>query len=97
LDPKELFCVTQPQNKFEADLTDLVNKEGGEWKGTASELAKALNSPLSARALSVKLDEIFAFCVTKTRTGRLRTITLALKKPPNVDITSANHNLRRCA
>ena len=85
LDEKNLVCVTKPKNKLEADLYKLTVDNGGEWKGTATELAKLLNSKLTARALSQKLNEIDAVCVTKSRIGAERAIKLTLEPGPAAD------------
>src|SRR5205823_554206 len=47
-----------------------------QWKGSATELKEALNSPLTARALSQKLKKIQPVCVTQTRTKHKKTIHL---------------------
>ena len=79
LDEKKLVCVTKPKTKLEANLYKLVEDNGGEWKGTATDLAAKLQSKLTARALSQKLSEIEAVCVTKSRIGQERTIKLTLE------------------
>ena len=82
VDEKTLVCVTKPKTKLEAGLYKLIADNGGEWKGTATELAAKLQSKLTARALSQKLSEFEAVCVTKSRIGAERALKLTLEPEP---------------
>ena len=80
-DEKELVCVTSPENSFEAKIMDLLAANGGEWKGTASELNAILETDLIPRALSVEIRKIPHLCVTENRTKHKRTLHLSINQP----------------
>jgi hypothetical protein len=57
INEKDLVCVTQPKNQFEAALIALIERSEGVWTGTATDLVRELSANLTPRALSQKLKE----------------------------------------
>ena len=64
--------------KIEESIPCLIEKQGGAWQGTVTDLQQSLNFPVSINALGRYLEETKSLEVTRTKNNKTVTVTLTL-------------------